>query len=409
MEFVKKNILSVICGVIALIAIITSFWPLGGFTSDLQKELDARADAYRTLSELQKKPRSLPVLKLESTEAAALKQFPNEATITRGETATAAVAQESKTMLAAAVELNKRSLLVAGSLPAPSEPLRYRFRQDYQVRMKNIAEEMLNAGRPPLPDAIKEAQDLLWENEFKDKVTMLNGKETDLPEVQADFAIAAAKVPDLLRQRVATERSIYVDESAITSVAGIAGGGAPDPVSIWSAQLSLWAHEEVFGAIAEVNDSRSIVDAPIKRLLKIDVPLLFTQASKPGEAVVASDPAAALPKSFAVSVSGRTSNALFDVLNLKLILYVDATRIPEILATMSRNRFFNVLKLNIDGVDALVEAKSGYFYGNAPVVQLEMDAELLFLRAWTLDYMPEKIRRDLGIAPPPSVTEAVSE
>jgi len=41
MEIVKKNILSVICGVIALIALIALFWPIGGMYSDDQVKLDA--------------------------------------------------------------------------------------------------------------------------------------------------------------------------------------------------------------------------------------------------------------------------------------------------------------------------------------------------------------------------------
>jgi len=407
MEIVKKNILSVICGVIALAALIASVWPLGSFVGELQTDLDTRKGAYDALLGLKNKGRTLPVLKLESTQAEPLVQFPNAETIKRGESATDSVAQESKNMLEAAVTLNQHQLLVAGSLPAPSEPLRYKFRQEYQVRVKNLPDELLNAGRPPSPESIKEAQTELWESEFKSNIIMLNGKEANLPEVQAEYEIASARLPDQLRLSIAREKSVYVDENAIGKVPGIEGVGAPDPVNIWSAQLSLWVHEDLFNAIADANAGRPIVDAPIKRLVRLDVPQSFTQNIKPGEVVATStDPSAPLPKSFAGSVTGRVSNPLFDVVTFKLSLHVNATQVPEILSVFNRSRLINVLRMDIDAVDALAQLKQGYYYGTAPVVQIDLDGEILYLRSWTVAFMPERIRSGLGIGNPAAPVEA---
>jgi hypothetical protein len=49
---------------------------------------------------------------------------------------------------------------------------------------------------------------------------------------------------------------------------------------------------------------------------------------------------------------------------------------------------------------------AGYIYGDKPVVQLNLDCEELFFRADTLAYMPDSIRKALGIVPPPTAAAA---
>ena len=57
MELVKKNIVSVICGVVAILAIVASFFPLGGYVEDLQASLNKSKTDYSSLETLRTKPR----------------------------------------------------------------------------------------------------------------------------------------------------------------------------------------------------------------------------------------------------------------------------------------------------------------------------------------------------------------
>ena len=65
MDIVKKNILSIACGVVAIAAIIAWFWPVGGMFATLQGDLDGRAKTYTDVETLRTAQRKLPSLVLE--------------------------------------------------------------------------------------------------------------------------------------------------------------------------------------------------------------------------------------------------------------------------------------------------------------------------------------------------------
>jgi hypothetical protein len=113
---------------------------------------------------------------------------------------------------------------------------------------------------------------------------------------------------------------------------------------------------------------------------------------------------APLPKNTAVSPTGRVSNALYDVLHFRLTIRVDATRIPDVLQALSRNRYITVLNLKASAVDTAEQAALGFFYGqNVPVVELTIDGEVLQLRQWTVPLMPLAVKRALGIVQQPTM------
>ncbi len=58
MEIVKKNILSIICGVIALLAVVALFWPISGMYADAQTVLDGRKKAFTDIVSLKQSPRA---------------------------------------------------------------------------------------------------------------------------------------------------------------------------------------------------------------------------------------------------------------------------------------------------------------------------------------------------------------
>src|SRR4051812_33050911 len=99
MEIVKKNILSIICGVVALLALVASVWPLGGMKDTLNTELTARTAVYSSLQSLKGKTRHAPVVNPDNPESETLSRFPNDDLIKEGETIQLQFQTESKKIL----------------------------------------------------------------------------------------------------------------------------------------------------------------------------------------------------------------------------------------------------------------------------------------------------------------------
>jgi hypothetical protein len=64
-----------------------------------------------------------------------------------------------------------------------------------------------------------------------------------------------------------------------------------------------------------------------------------------------------------------------------------------------------VTNCSVTAVDLGLMQANGYYYGDKPVVTLDLNCEALLLRKWTEPLMPLRIKQALGItaqaAPPP--------
>jgi hypothetical protein len=76
MDLVKKNLVSIIFGAIAILAVVAIFWPISGFYSRLNADVAKRKTVFQSIKSLDKK-RPLPQLELAaSAEAKQLDAFP---------------------------------------------------------------------------------------------------------------------------------------------------------------------------------------------------------------------------------------------------------------------------------------------------------------------------------------------
>jgi hypothetical protein len=438
MDIIKKNILSFICAIVALIALIASFWPLGGQYEDLQKNLDARAAVFKQAQSLQTKPRQLPTVsdkpasQTGEDDKQALTVFPTPEVIAKGEAAIEQVHTESLEMIQTAVDLNKREQLVPDALPELSDVETFEFKRLYQEALRNvIPRNILRAAAPPTEEEIKKEADAIWEKEYKDTVTQGAGKQGNQQQVQQQFNEAVAKLPEQIRERTAKESLMYIDIGALDISKFITDNQRPDTNQIWYAQVGLWTQADIAASIAAANaGAKSILDAPVKRLLKLDI--IETQAggcyildksmgaragASGGRGAMmggfgggydepAAAPAGTIPKDFTISPSGRVtsaSNTLYDVVHFKLDLIVDARMVPKVLETLGRQKLITILRVDeISSVDAAIDQAEGYIYGDKPVVKISLLGEALFLRAWTQELMPTKVKQELGVQPPPA-------
>jgi hypothetical protein len=231
-----------------------------------------------------------------------------------------------------------------------------------------------------------------------------------------------------MKNEMATKNKMYIDPMFVMRVSQSlpADGNSPSRESIWWSQVGFWVTRDVAMAIKAVNaSSASVTDSPVKNLIALTVQEDFFPA---GVAALASapapvgrgadasdtggvappttggvpDPALAIPDGSAQSPTKRISNNLFDVVQFKMTLDIEADKIPLFLKTLATNRFITVTRMEMNPVDSQLKQIQGYVYGPRPVVTLDLDGEALFMRQWTIKHMPLSIRKALGIPETPT-------
>ena len=107
----------------------------------------------------------------------------------------------------------------------------------------------------------------------------------------------------------------------------------------------------------------------------------------------------------------RSSNDQADVVRLSFSVIVDSRSIDKLLGALNRKNLYTVLNVSLSRHDVEIDsskfekfnkesedfnprqdAARGLIYGTDPVVKLDVDAEVLFLREIYAESMPEQIK-----------------
>lgn len=428
MELVKKNIASILCGVVVILSLVALFWPISGWVSGLQTSVNNSKKNYADkMQSLMTASRKLPVTNaLDSTaEQPALKQFPTDQVIKLGEEVKDQVQKQAQEMLETTIQRNRHKPIVEMSVLHPTDP--FQFQRAYlqylgvlppdDPKMETI-KTLLNSVTPPNDKEIKTEEARIYNEQFASRLILINGQPQNKQQVDAQFDEAKAKLPEKMRRERAEQYKIYLDPDAI-DVAGALGPDNPHqatPEQIWYAQNMLWIDQDICSAIAQINaNAHNVMDAPVKQLLKIsidDTDKQYTTISSSG-APTTGDSAVALTddmiagKAFSLSETGRVSNPVYDVIHFRVEMNVDARKVPEIVAQLQRGRLITVFTCDTNAVDARAAVEQGYVYGEAPVVNLKLMCEELFMRGWTVGkdptkdaLMPVAVEQMLGITNP---------
>jgi hypothetical protein len=410
LEIIKKNVLTLVCLLVAIVAVIAVFWLQNSKFSALQTQLDGRKAEYESLHTLAGKisGRKQPMIDPSQGDPPALGQFPTERVIEAAQTVTSRVAEESKAVLDEAVKRNEHQPLVAGVLPKPQIGTFFNYQTAYQaaigpesitspdpaVRGNTMPIKVLKAGLPP-----SEA-DIQAEIEKQKQQTLGNmvpGSSNAQQLVDQQVAMLQNSVPEEMRRKVASDSKMYMNADAMDVYPNILGVTQPaSGPQVYFSQIGLWVQQDVCEALADANkNAKNVLDAPVKHFIKIDVNEEngHTNIATPGQSTP--DPSQQ-PQQQPHTVTDRKSNANYDVIPFRLSLIVDATRIPWVLQELSRNRFITVTNMNVTAKEPAQMMLGGYYYGQAQLVQLDLDCEDLFLHAWLQKYMPDEIK---GAAP----------
>lgn len=438
MEMVKKNIVSIVFGVVAIIAMVLLFFPVGGFFEDLQGQLDQRKQDHETLVKLN---RDGPNVKMPivqpgvTTEAPALGQFPTSEAFKKGEELVAQMEKQSQGVMKKAIERNRRTPLVATAFPKPRGAALPEFKRLYHQRLRDGFRQQIRGTVPPNPTEVATERERLWNEVWLPKVPVQGGQRINEQQVKEQFEDEVVpSLPDQLRVARSQAGAVYIHEP-------VAQGGfmgsfdiskdiprpetqqIPTLVDAWAAQLGLWVQEDVVAAIVATNAAggpQSTTDrSVVKRLVKVEVipayitkagPVAIAQANQAANArgpQPAADPAleqaagtaSDLAKVYTVSPTGRVCNSLYDVMHFSFTVDVEAEQYQAVLANLANNRFITVHGIDLLALDGARYQAAGLVYGAKPVVQMTVKAETIFFREWTKPLMPEAVQQLLGIPP----------
>lgn len=126
----------------------------------------------------------------------------------------------------------------------------------------------------------------------------------------------------------------------------------------------------------------------------------------PGDAQI--DPAAEATIDPSISLTGRTSNNVYDVREVTCTIVVATNGLPAVMDAIAAQNFMTVLDVHVAPADAFAAAASGFIYGVEPVSTVDLRIETVWFREWTADAMPPDLRSALGIqsVPPVAATDA---
>jgi hypothetical protein len=419
LDIVKKNLISIICGVIALVAVGALYYPVSGYYDELRTEADQRVAVYNSLNTLRTKPRTLPVTSLTDTTAPPLEGYPTQAVINAWRGVTDKIKLESDQMYQTAIDLNKagHEVLEPDALPSGGVAALGEFRRKYQTEMITITPEarkvsmvgrILGAGAPPTVAEIEEARRAA-EAELRRGAAGFNA---EILKQQLDDR--KSKIPRELREKAAKENKMYAQFDPAPAVPMLpelsSSTTAITAEAVFRAQMTMWVQRDVLKALAAVNkDATEVANAPVKHLFSLRVSdasinafgsSLSMAQSFAGGAPPTTEPSQDLPKNPNASLTGRRSNGVYDVLRFNLRIFVEAEQVPRVLQELSRNQFITVINVNQQSVDLGRWQAFGYFYGDKPLVQLDLSGEELFMRAWTIPLMPKGVKLALGLIQP---------
>jgi hypothetical protein len=441
-KFIRKNVVGLVCGLVAILCIVATVYPLGDMVSGLQTEADARGLLYSKLTNYIKS-RKLPLSDPDKADPGELPGFPTKATIDRGRTANKEWTDAATEMYNRVGEINQQGhgQLVPDELKeGASQKTLFDFAAVYKLVLStdpevrgqpdtsvnplipadptlaeygasNIQNDILHGGFPPTKEQIDAAGNQLWEDVYAPQIIYKENKPTNLEALRAAWNAEKLKLPLKLKGEFARRHKVYVEKDAFTVNQAISPQSTTPSDVIWYAQMQVWIQQDVAQAIAEANgDAKNVLDGEVKRLILIQVPpppmYLFPPATAGvgGQSGTSNVPAAgtestAYPPMYSLSPTGRYSNGMYDVVRFDMVVDVDATKVNRFIETLSRNRMITVTGEHEFAVDSDAQSDRGYVYGPGSVVRLELEAEDLFLRKWTKDLMPPKVKAYMTAAP----------
>ncbi len=320
----------------------------------------------------------------------------------------------------------------------------------------------VGAGMPPTPADVAETLErrrmVFVSGQRKDSVSELDSDELaamrkELSDMRLSVYRAAATGED------GSDPIVYYADPSVLGVPP-RPTGAMSLAGMFDWQWRFWAAEDLLRALSAANAGRDVLNGPVKRLLAFDVSPIGTgggaggdggmggggggmgapgmgapgmgagggaaagrrgagggdgfgssgaAGSAPGAAVelpenpgkAQIDPSGEARVDRSISITGRSSNAIYDVREISCSLVVATSGLPVVMNAIAAQNFMTVLDVQIRPGNAFESASEGFIYGVEPVSIVQLRIETIWFREWTADAMPPDLRTALGIQSTP--------
>jgi hypothetical protein len=432
--WIRSNWITVVSAVVLIIAVI---WlgSLGTSAAAFREEVKKRDAQLTQIRTLKQQTVKVPPDKPDDPPRTIGPLVINNAAIEQLRRVYGKMNEEHANIFNLALQINQHNHLpmADGLFPDPVDNFKpYEARKRYLEAFidmtgrysPNALLPRLNAGMPPDAAAIKAELDRI------DAQTALSVGGSPTPGVGspapgAPTSAADAKEAERVRltkqaalMQVLKSRAEQLHIYGVTQMGapgfpfelGAWAGGSklPSALNMWEGQLGLWLQQDIVEAIARTNQvsnpQMNVIFSPIKKLESIRIAGLYVGIMAPGKlnpAAPAPTLASAgqlLPDNFAVSATGRVSNAIYDVHHVSLRVIVDYQHLPDFFDNLSKVNFMTVLKMDLKSLDEYDSLKGGYVLGSNDCMIADILIETLWLRDWTSRLTPKGIRTALGIA-----------
>jgi hypothetical protein len=434
LEWVRGNWVIVACGVVILLTLVLAPLFSGSLEEGVRQTAEERARKVSEIAGFERSPVQLDVPGQASRSGTGVV---NAALLETYREVTTALREDADAVRSLAVEHNRkqRGVVSPEAFPKPPASQRETIQFDVHQRIVRAYDALLasvRAGEPPAADAV--ASELQRRESQFITNTLRKRSRADLDAREtADLAAELAKARLVRYGERARELSFYASADSLDMPP------APQQSRISTAEMfdwqwRLWIAEDLLGAIAMANaDAASVVESPVKRVVSLTVldELPGTTRSSgdasgfggggiagrrgldgeggEGGGVAASgtgddtlgpvniDASVEAPLDFSRTFTGRKSNAVYDVRNVELVLVVATEQLPTLFDALAKRNFMTVLDLELRPADAFDAARLGYIYGTSPVSEATLLIETVWLREWTVPFMPSDARQALGI------------
>ncbi|MCA9297072.1 MAG: hypothetical protein KC983_11155 [Phycisphaerales bacterium] len=439
LDWVKSNPLIVVFAVLMIAALITMPMLAGKMNAAVKKDT---ADKARKITEIKGLKTTIEVPGVEGSQSGLI----NKKFIDRYKVVTEVTKKDAEQVHAEALAFNrkKRGVFLSREFPNPAPERLIVMPADFHDElMDGYAElfERINIGQPA--DAAGVAEKLVQERRrFYSSIGKEDGDKLN-DEETTELARRLTAVRLTAYTDAASKISFYLNPADL-NLPGYAENESYSLSLLYNWQWQYWVISDVLNALAEANrKSTNVLQAPVKRVQYIDISGFPAAAassiptggfqgsgggargsggpggfggggggggsmnagggrSGPGEGAgapsgQAPNPKVPTPLDYNVSFTGRKTNPLYDVVRIDLGLVVSATDLPLVLDALAKENFITVLDVRLQPADQYNDLKLGYRYGGGAVSFVHITLESIWLREWTMEFMPEETKIALGI------------
>jgi len=226
-------------------------------------------------------------------------------------------------------------------------------------------------------------------------VKEIAAEQAKLAEKFTNPVEAAEKALHTVMLRKANAGLIYVAPSALDRYFAVGLTRATDD-KIWEGQVNLWVTNEIIQAIIATNQQwlaeQQIPGAPapkptvarsaVKRLTKIAI----TESIAPARTGIVRK-----------SLTQRETGGHYAIVPYKFIVIMPTRHVRLLIRTLETQNYHTVT--NITTIEVGPSGNQGFYYGVEPVMEVQIEGELLLLADWIRPLLPTRVAANVPLGP----------